>query len=392
MERNIKIAYILGFLRNFWLWLGVWVFYYLRFTDYAGIGLVESVMIISLTVAEVPTGAIADLIGKTKTLTTAYLLMAVCNILLALTTQYWMLVVSVLFGGVGLALSSGSYEALIYDSLKQDGKTSLFDKVIANVGMFQLIAMAVGGLLAGLLYTINPALPYWGTGVAYLLGFILTLFLREPQVDTEKFSLRNFVEQNKQGFVQLKRLFKVEEMTWLVIIVSAIWVISDEMMESFLGVEFGFSPQYIGIIFSLVFLVAAGVSKMTPFINRKFGTKVGLLMMSAIMAFTYAISPLSGLILGGITIALRTSSLRVFENLSLVLFNQHIESKYRATVISTYNMFKNLPYVLTAYVLGILMQSITARNFAFIMGISIGLVIVFRLVKRSSYKLGSDRF
>jgi len=62
--RNITIAYTLSFLWKCWFWLGIWVFYYLRFTDYAGIGFLEAVMITTATIGEIPTGAIADILGK----------------------------------------------------------------------------------------------------------------------------------------------------------------------------------------------------------------------------------------------------------------------------------------------------------------------------------------
>ena len=64
--KNVKIAYVLSFLWRSWFWLGIWVFYYLRFTDYAGIGLLEAVMITTASLGEIPTGAIADVWGKKK--------------------------------------------------------------------------------------------------------------------------------------------------------------------------------------------------------------------------------------------------------------------------------------------------------------------------------------
>lgn len=67
--RNIKLIYILSILYNSWFWIGIWVLYYLRYTSYAGIGLLESVMIFTSTTTEIPTGAIADLLGRKKTLT-----------------------------------------------------------------------------------------------------------------------------------------------------------------------------------------------------------------------------------------------------------------------------------------------------------------------------------
>lgn len=64
IHKNIAIAYLLTFCKNSWFWLGIWVFYYLQFTNYAGIGIIETVLIITMTLTEIPTGAIADLFGK----------------------------------------------------------------------------------------------------------------------------------------------------------------------------------------------------------------------------------------------------------------------------------------------------------------------------------------
>lgn len=50
MERNIQIAYLLAFLKNTWFWLGVWVFFYLSYTNYAGIGIIETSLIIAMTI------------------------------------------------------------------------------------------------------------------------------------------------------------------------------------------------------------------------------------------------------------------------------------------------------------------------------------------------------
>ena len=64
MNRNITISYFLAFAKNTWFWLGIWIFYYLQFTNYAGIGIIETVLIVTATLTEIPTGAVADIFGK----------------------------------------------------------------------------------------------------------------------------------------------------------------------------------------------------------------------------------------------------------------------------------------------------------------------------------------
>ena len=90
--KNVKIAYYLSFLWRSWFWLGIWVFYYLRFTDYAGIGFLEAVMITTSTLGEIPTGAIADILGKKKAVSIAFFLGGLGNLIMAFAPNYWVLI------------------------------------------------------------------------------------------------------------------------------------------------------------------------------------------------------------------------------------------------------------------------------------------------------------
>jgi hypothetical protein len=60
------------------------------------------------------------------------------------------------------------------------------------------------------------------------------------------------------------------------------------------------------------------------------------------------------------------------------MINKQTESKYRATTISTFNMLKNLPYVLTAAFIGRLMDIISARHFAFYFGLALLAVLLLQ--------------
>ena len=184
MKRNIKIAYILTALKNSWFWLGIWVFYYLLFTNYAGIGIVETGLVVGMTLGEIPTGAIADLLGKKKTLLISFLLMALGLFGIGLTPDFLFLAVWVFIAGVGASFYSGTLEALVYDSLKEVRKESNYPIIIANIGTLQLIAPAVAGLLGGFLYYLSPRLPFLLHGSFYFIGLLLSFFLTEPHFDS----------------------------------------------------------------------------------------------------------------------------------------------------------------------------------------------------------------
>jgi len=386
MNKNILLSYFLAFFKNSWFWLGIWVFYYLRFTNYAGVGILETVLIVTMTVTEIPTGAIADLFGKKKTLFLSCLLQGIGDIFMGMSPSFSFLAFSIFIAAIGGTLYSGTLEALVYDTLKQNHKESEYDKKIANINTIQLIAPAVCGALGGFMYTINPRFPYLATGVFHLFGCIATIFLTEPIIDTVKFSFKNYLLQTKQGIKQLTKSIDIKKQTILLLSVGVVVVIVDEMLNSFLGVEFGFKEESIGIVWAVIYVFSAFASQATPLLKRVFGEKTALIFSGAIIAITLLVSPLLGLVFGGLSLLLRSSFQSIYSGLSSITINNNTESKYRATTLSTFNMIKNIPYVLCAYFVGSLSDNYSAKNSAFFLG---ALLIIFLIFQAKSSRTTS---
>ncbi|EKD62432.1 MAG: major facilitator superfamily permease [uncultured bacterium] len=381
MKRNIKITYLLSYLKHSWFWIGIWVFYYLRFTDYAGIGLIETVMIGTMSLSEIPTGAIGDLFGKRVTLFIGFFMESAGNFIMAFAPNFNVLVLSVIIMSFGGSMYSGTSEALAYDSLKQIGKERNYNKVTANSQSFQWIAVTLTGIIGGLLYKINPSYPFIASGIFFFIGALLCLLIHEPRIDTEKFSIRNFINQNKIGLRSLFINSEVKRLTLFLAAIGAIIVLSWEMLDGILGMEFGYDPLGLSVLSAVLFLAAAGASQLTAFLHERFGASKAIIFLAIITIVTFLVSPIAGLIIGGLSLILRSAVQTIIVNLTSVVINENVESKYRATALSSFNMFKNLPYVLSAYLLGSLMDTITARNFAFVLGVLLGTLLLINSIR-----------
>jgi len=158
-------------------------------------------------------------------------------------------------------------------------------------------------------------------------------------------------------------------------------VISSEMVDSFLSFEFGFTDKQMGVLWSVIFIVSAFASQLTPAINKLLGLKKSLLVVGVVMAVTFIVSPYIGLILGGASLILRSSLQGIFGNLSSVIVNNNTESKYRATTISTFNMLKNIPYLLMAYFIGSVSDLISAKNVSMYLGIALVILLAIRVFR-----------
>ncbi len=383
MERNIKLAYLICFFRYTWFWLGIWVFYYLRYTDYAGIGLIETSLIIAMIISEIPTGAIADLLGKKRSLLIAFILQSIGIGMLAFVPSLINIMIGVFIAGIGGSFYSGTFEALIYDSLKESGKEKSYEKVIAHIGTISLISPAVCSVIGGFMYIFWPPLPTVASTLGYLFGFATTLFILEPNIDSEKFTFRNTLLQIKHGIRELFKSREIASQTILFLSIGFVVVITDEMLNSFLGVEFGFNEKEVGILWSVIYLLSSFASQLTPLLRKILHINLAMIIAGSLTAITLIISPFIGGYIGGMSLLFRSSLQVIYLNFVSVGINSVTESKYRATTLSVFNMIKNIPYVLTAYFIGGLSDNYTAKIIAGWIGGCLLLLVIIQLTLRS---------
>lgn len=374
MERNIKLLQIILPLEKPWFWLGIWLLFYLTITDYAGVGIIEAVVVTMGFLLEVPTGAFADLIGKKRTLILSYVIIIAGNIVMGLSTSVALLVTSVILLSTGHTLYSGTAEALLYDSLKTIKQEDRFEKLLSNVQKYMLIIMAVATVIGGFLYDMNKAWPFFATAAATSVGLILLIFIKEPPIDTEKFSITNYLKQTRIG---VKELFKDKiNNIWIskILVIAGFSVILMEVMDPALMINFGYNEQQMGIIFALVPFISAIGAHFYPQIRKFFGNTTLLLLITISFLFVAGISPFIGFWLGGALLLFRNIFYPMIDNLSSSAINKVVESKYRATALSAFTMFKELPYVASAYLIGVWMDQYTPVR------VTMWLAVVFSII------------
>lgn len=119
--------------------------------------LLNAVWAASILLLEVPSGALADTIGRKRLLVFASLLMVVEMALLLVAPKdagAWLFAICVLnrvLSGASEAAASGADEAIAYDALPEHGRREAWDVVLATAMRLRavgfLLAMTAGGLL-----------------------------------------------------------------------------------------------------------------------------------------------------------------------------------------------------------------------------------------------------
>jgi MFS family permease len=249
-------------------------------------------MIFTSTALEIPTGAIADLLGKRNTLIASFVFRSAGNILMGLATSFSQIGFSVFIMTIGGALYSGTMESLVYDSLKEKGQESRFDKIVAHTTSIQLIATAIASIAGGLLYMKSVQLPFFALAACQIIALVLCVMLTEPKVDSYRFSFKRYKNQLASGFSQLFSVQAVKKRLLFILMLGALFVVSYEVVSDIVLVEFGYNAKEIGILISIMYIVGAISSQITPYLSRRFGLMPSILGTSIVGATTYVVTPI----------------------------------------------------------------------------------------------------
>ena len=79
-------------------------------------------------------------------------------------------------------------------------------------------------------------------------------------------------------------------------------VIASEMLNEFLAISFGFKPEGLGIFWAATLIVSAFLSQLTPTLRKLVKGNALIIIIGILVSITFLISPLLGIVLGGISI------------------------------------------------------------------------------------------
>jgi MFS family permease len=359
----LTLLYLVGLLRGLRFGFGVWVLYYLRVTDYAGIGIAETLTILAFFLLEVPTGWLADRFGRKRAILASLLLETLGYLALVAISDLMGLLVSLLILQVGRAFFSGTFEALIYETLLERGEAGLYARILGRISGLQLASTALASLIGGYLYRVDPRLPFLGAAVAFGLASLAAIALREP-TSSATLEPKESLTSGRGWNVLRSNAALVAPL----LLVSVFLVVPDEVLDDVLAVELGFAPQQLGLLFAVAYLAAAFCASRSSLLAERFGPGRVITVISLVMALSLAATPWSGLAIGGLAIVLRNAGRSVHDTLASSLLNELAPSSHRATVLSSYHALRNAPYVVLAYAIGVAMDLLSARTFAFYFG------------------------
>ena len=138
--------------------------------------ILNSIWAATILLAEVPSGALSDLMGRKKMVVIAGTLMVIEMLVWGfaptsnLDLLFWILAINRILSGLAEAAASGADEALVYDSIDEAGKKDEWGLILQKVTRWQSFAFMVALLTGGIIYD-----PDVMSKACHFLGFENTL-------------------------------------------------------------------------------------------------------------------------------------------------------------------------------------------------------------------------
>ena len=126
----------------------------------AQIGFAETVFHIVSILFEIPSGVLADVFGRKKTLLISCVMRIIGNLVMVFSNNFALVCLSIAFQALNYNFSSGSGDALAYDSLKSVGQESHFEKYSSNQVIIYRVCEGLSTLTAGLSLVLGYKISY----------------------------------------------------------------------------------------------------------------------------------------------------------------------------------------------------------------------------------------
>lgn len=347
--KNIGLYYLLGIFLNGWFILPNWVFYFSQYIDLVQIGIVEGVAILVGIIMEVPSGALSDLLGKKKTIIFGALSIILSSLILIFSTEFIHFLVGNTIMFIGFSFLSGATEAFAYDSMVEQKLQKHYDVVASKYTSISIAATVFATFMGGFLYGVDPRLPFVAWIIFMIIAIVILLIAHEPAVDTYEFSVKNYLRQLKDG---TQTLFGQQLKTYLVTIIGIAMFVKlyQGMVRQAMAADFAFTGETFGYALAAIMIPATMASFKFDSIRKKFGEKRLLIILCLSLLTIFIIAYLSTYILAGITIFLvMMLAEKLSQPLISVIVNHRIDSKHRATSLSTIALLSQIPYIILVF-------------------------------------------
>lgn len=333
------------------------------------IGMLESIFHIVSSSFEIPSGVVADVFGRKKTMVLASLVSFVSGLFMILSNNFWSVAFAIGFSALSYNLESGTREALAYDSLKFAGQEEKYNRFTSTEMMLYRITSSTATLCAGFALWLGYRKAYAFDIVFSLIAIGIACSLNEVSVSNDENTdnkENNNPNANKNAKI-VNRFKNVITESWHFMIINkkarSIMVINaligavSTLVLFFLQAKLplaGLNDALLGPALFVMGLGAAFGAKAAGFFPKwKYKKYIIISSIGVIFAFAMVFTELPYvMVLGGFAGSFFDDFIEVRTD---IILNEMIPSEQRATLISVNSFMFSIVMIVMSTLMGSIM-------------------------------------
>jgi MFS family permease len=335
---NIYGLYLIKLSKWFMLIMPIVALYYTENgLDEYDIFLLQAVYSLSVALLEIPSGYMADVIGRKKSLIMGSILGTLGYIIYSVSSDFYGFLAAEVILGLGGSFISGSDSALLYDSLASMRRRHRYLQLegrITSLGNFAETSAAIcGGLIAA---TLSYRSVYISQAIIAALAIPASFMLIEPQRKALSMTpgIRHIMRVCRESlFVDLKL-----SSTLLLSAITGTATLCMAWTAQVYFVANGLTEEVITPLWVALNLTVAVVAAFASGVVKKMGKPVAIMVIVCCVPIAYILLGIFSLT-GGVVVLLVFYAIRGYATPLLKdLANTYCASETRATVLSIRNM------------------------------------------------------
>lgn len=390
IKKQLRKLYLYELISGFQIVDAVWVVFLLqRGFSIAQVGIAEGVFHVVSMCCEIPSGMVADLIGRKRTLVLSGLVSAAGSLCMILTNAFPMILVAMGLNALSYNLVSGSREALTYDSLLEAGAQEEYLRVSAIQEKLYLFVFAAANLFSAVTVSLGYEKGYLISMVQGICCSIVAFRIWEPGRENTKQheKNRNWTRILRKHVIESGKFFVTHGFAARRMLISGVaaagYYIVFMLLQQHL-VEQGLQAKWIGIPLLLISfggMAGASLGEKTGKVKIKFLLLAGGVLEGVLIVFS-GMPALPGCVLAA------AFAHGISEMLAIRIGDENqkvFSSEVRATMVSVESMVYSVVMVVLSPVVGWLSEKFSISGAFGILGIFVSfLVCILVLLPKES--------
>ena len=348
--------------------------------------MLESILVASILVAEIPAGVIGDRFDRRRLVCAGFVFNAIAEILFAAGTNFSIYALSFVMSGLSIAMLTGVQDAYIYDSLGDDADAKAVG-AWGHLSALMLTAGVTGSVVGSALGSVDISLPALLSAAMAVVAAVCVAFLPQQNSKThDKHPETSWVSLK----IGVKLLFTSPLLLYVAVGSSASFALFNAVYTLNQPL---FAAQDVpiaawGVIAGAGQLLAAGYNYAAGRIEKRVGRKTALLLAMGygaagfcLMAVPHVLAVVSGFLLVVVGIHARGP-------ITSAVTNKLIPAHRRATVLNVASSVGSLVGIVVNPLVGLGAEASTRLTVLAIGGVLLALTLTW--IPIANRYLGAD--